>query len=306
MEKNNFTKIILFDSGSPWYKIAFNSLLIYEYRVMPHLKEARFTLRPDSDSYHRSDGGIVGVNDLVAFADIMRKVGASLPEELESCFDGDKVVKRKLNNSERRRFYVFELGEMTREKFNTYLKARKRKAEDLNELVLPAYIPRELYPDAHGLAQEIAKMTARFPKEIRDTYGEQVAKLSVAIVRDINIACNGYYGGKKGFMDTLERVLYRAAEIQEILRILMDANLISYGLCQMLTLASIKVQKDALAEYAALLSGDSKFVQAIKDAKNFPRIMNIDLSDQDTLPKKDPKSDKNKPNGYIETIPPEE
>ncbi|MBR1795994.1 hypothetical protein IJ765_01895 [Candidatus Saccharibacteria bacterium] len=300
MEKNNFTKIILFDSGCPWYKIAFNSLLIYEYRIMPHLKEVRFAMRPDSDSYYKSDEGVVGVGDLIAFADIMRKVGAKIPESLEACFDGNKIVKPKLDSEERERFYVFELEEMTRAKFETYFKARRRKAEDLNELVLPAYIPRELYPDAHGLAQEVAKMVSRFPREVREIYGRQVALLSINIPRDINIACNGYYGGKEGFMKVLDKTLSRAAEIQEILRILMDSRLISYGLCQSLTLLSLKVQKDALAERKALLAEDSKYVQAIKDAKNFPRVMNIDLSEEYKLNKVDDSY------GYIETVQSEE
>ena len=59
-------------------------------------------------------------------------------------------------------------------------------------------------------------------------------------------------------------------------------------------------EKDALAERKALLAEDSKYVQAIKDAKNFPRVMNIDLSEEYKLNKVDD------PYGYIETVQSEE
>ena len=295
LEKNNFTHIYVFDSGAPWYKMAFNSVLIYEYRILPHLKEVTYNIRPDSDSYFKSDVGVVGIRDIVLFASIMRSVGASIPESLkEYFFKNGRIKTTRPSNSERELIYDFEIEGMSRERFEVFLKAKHRKAEDLNTLILPAYIPRELYPDAHLLAQEVAKMTSRLPREVQAIYGREIGLMSITILRDINMACNGYYGGKEGFRKVLERTLERCAEIQEILRILMDSRLVSYGLCQNMTLMSIQIQKDALAEIKALEEENSRYIQAIKDAKNFPKILGVDLSG-DLLKKTSGQ------HGYIET-----
>ena len=298
LERNNFKEIILFDSGAPWYKMAFNSALIYEFQVTPHLAENPFRIRADSDGYATSNVGVVGVNDVLRFAEIMVKIGASIPISLRKYFNenGERPdTGVKLPTKERERFYIFEIDKMSRAKFDTYLKAKRKKEKDLNELVLPAYVPRELYPDLHLFAAEIAKACVRLPHNIYEIYGKQMAQVSITMLRHINLSCNGYYGGKEGFHRALARTVEGCAEIQEALRVLLDSNVLTYGRCQELALLAIKVQQDALIEQGWLNDEtESQYVKAIKEMKNFQRIREMDLSE--SLPRKSEGQ-----NGYIET-----
>ena len=298
LERDNFKKLIAFTSGNPWYKLGFNSALIYEYQVMPHLKTVYFRPHEDNDHYSFSKAGIVSISDIVSFADIMVKMGASIPESLQKYFmDGQPTGERPAED-EREDTYIFELNGMTRAKLEEFHKAKNRDINAINELLLPAYLPTELYPDLHALAQEIMKLITRLSPPIRDTYGVELMKLSMNSLRDINATCNGY-GTAADFRSVLKTTAFRMAEIQEIIRTMLDCGVIKMGYCQMVVGIAINVQKDAKRELDKFNKNESSFVRAIKEAKNFPVIKGLEATDK--IARQNP--DKS---GYIETIPPKE
>ncbi len=278
LERHNVNKIIAFDSGEPWYKIGFKSNLIYEFYVMPHLKEVYFKPRPDNDHYSYSKTGVTGISDIVAFADGLKKRGAIIPESLEKYFDGSLPADARPRGDERQMIYVFEFKGLTRTNIETYLKAKMKTMEDINALLMPYYIPQELYADIHSLGQIICDMLLRLPSPVRDVYGEILAKLSVAMLRDLNATCNGY-GNEQSFARTLNMILYRCAEIQEIVRILLDTKHVRFGAFQLLLKVTLKVQQDAKEELAHIEKKGNPVVEAIKKAKNFPKLKGVNLED---------------------------
>ena len=278
LERQNVNKIIAFDSGEPWYKIAFKSNLIYEFYVMPHLKEVYFQPRQDNDHYSFSKTGVTSISDIVAFADGLKKRGAIIPESLEKYFDGSLPPDARPRGEERQDIYTFEFKGLTRAHIEAYLKAKMRTMEDLNALILPYYIPQELYADLHSLAQVICDLILRLPTPVRDVYGKTMSKLSVEMVRDINATCNGY-GTEGSFARVLNMILYRCAEIQEIVRILLDTNHVRFGACQSLLKLTLKVQQDAKEELAHIEKKGNPIVESIKKAKDFPKLKGVNLDD---------------------------
>ncbi|MDO4987396.1 MAG: hypothetical protein Q4E46_03780 [Candidatus Saccharibacteria bacterium] len=278
LERQNVNKIIAFDSGEPWYKIGFKSNLIYEFYVLPHLKEAHFKPRQDSDHYTYSKTGVTSISDIIVFAEELKKRGAIIPESLEKYFDGSLPSDARPHGEERQSIYVFEFKGLTRANIDTFFKAKMKTMEDLNELVLPYYIPQELYADLHSLAQMTCDMLLRLPTAVRNVYGEILANLTVAMLRDINATCNGY-GAEGSLSRVLNLILYRCAEIQEVVRILLDSNHLRFGACQVLLRLTLKVQQDAKEELAHIEKKGNPVVEAIKKAKDFPKLKGVKLDD---------------------------
>ena len=281
LEHDNFSKIIVFDSGYPWYKIAFNSNLIYEYHVMPFIEEPFFKPRQDNDHYHFSRTGVTSVSDILSLAGVLKQMGAQIPETLDAHLPGGKLENKRLTKEEAEPIYIFDFKEgLSRAKVEAFLKAKEQNDVDLNELVLPGYVPQKLYPDMHLLAQYILEVVTRLPKEVRNVYGEKMATLSMRMLTEVNLACNGFGDAERTFRKTLQSVLFYAAGIQEILRVLLDARLIKLGSCQMILRMTIRVQEDAKQEIEALMKKDSVVVETIRRNKNFPHARGVDLSDK--------------------------
>lgn len=285
MEKGNFDKIIAFDSGDPWYKIAYNSMLIYQYHIMPHLRTPYFKPREDNDRYEFSKVGVLGIFDIVVFAEQVYKMGGRVPDSLMPYIDGTKGKDERPTTEERERIYIFEVDGLSIAKVEQYLKAKMKTMEDLNKLVLPNYLPQELYPDIHSLAEEATKMVVNTLSDaLKRACGERILDLVFDSLRDINASCNGYGNGVESYKKTLMMIIYRCAEIQERIRVLLDIGAIRLGACQNLLALSIRVQKDAITELQRMNKADSATVKAIKEAKNFPKIKNVDLSELFTDP----------------------
>ena len=283
LEHTNWDSVIAFTSGSPWFKIGFNSVLIMEFGVRPYFKTTRFSVRGDSDNYAFSKTGIISVRNILQLADMLQKAGGVIPESLKQYFDekGKLIKDAKVKPEDQKDYYTFKIKGMTQAKIKTYMEEHFRAEKDLNELVMPFYIPQHLYPDARYLAQVIADLSTRIPKEIRDTYGKKMTDTSMYILRDINASCNGYGDGANSYVRTLNLTLYRCAEIIEILRILMDIRIIKPKACSTALRIAIKVQTDAKDELSKIREkGENPVVEAIKKAKDFPKLDNVDLADE--------------------------
>ena len=282
LERNNWSSIIAFTSGYPWFKVGFNSALIYEFGVRPHFKSSPFSIRNDSDNYAFSKTGIISIRNILQFADVLQKAGATIPETLKHYFEnGNLIEDAKVLEKDQKDYYEFKIKGMTKAKIKTYMEEHFRGEKELNELVLPFYIPQHLYPDSRYLAQMIADLSTRFPKEIRETYGRKITELSIQILRDINVSCNGYGDGANSYIKTLNMTLFRCAEIIEILRILMDIRIIKPNACSIALKTAIKVQADAKDELKKVREkGENPVVAAIKMAKNFPKLDDVNLADK--------------------------
>lgn len=260
---------------------------------MPHLKTVYFKPRQDSDHYSYSKVGVTSISDIVVLAEALKKRGAKIPESLEKYFDGSVPDTERPSEEERQEIYTFEFEGLKSTQIDKFFKAKMQREEDLNTLLLPYYIPQDLYADLHKLAQLACDMTVRFPVALRNTYGAELMKMTIEMLRDINATCNGF-GNETSFARTLNLVLYRSAEMQEIIRVLLDTKYISYGACQNILKLTLKVQQDAKEELAKIARKDDPIVAAIKVAKNFPKLKGVDLDDMFDKENKDHE-------GFIET-----
>lgn len=294
MEKDNTDSVIAFSSGYPWFKIGFHSALIYEFFVAPKFKNPPYKLRNDVDHYHFSKVGVVSVNNLLKLADMLVKVGATLPESLEEYFENGRLKDDvKLSAETAKDYYVFKIKGMSKAKIKTYMEERFREEKELNELVLPFYIPQHLYPDMRYLAQMIADLSTRLPNNVH-SYTTRLVDLSLDCLRDLNASCNGYGDHERSYIRTLGLILYRCSDMIELLRVLMDIRVIKPGACTMILKLILTVQTDAKAELEKVQQkGENPVVEAIKRAKNFPKLDGVDLSDK--FPPKDEDA-----HGYIE------
>ncbi|MDO4987312.1 MAG: hypothetical protein Q4E46_03310 [Candidatus Saccharibacteria bacterium] len=282
LERSNWSSVIAFTSGDSWFKVGFNSLLIFEFGIRPRFKTVPFSVRNDSDNYAYSKTGIISIRNILQLADILQKADGTIPETLQKYFkDGELVEDAEVAKKDMKDYYTFKIKGMTKAKIKTYLEEHFRDEKELNELVLPFYIPQKLYPDARYLAQLIADISTRFPKEIRETYGQKITELSIQILRDINMSCNGYGDGANTYIRTLNMTLFRCAEIIEILRILMDIRIIKPKACSIVLKIAIKVQADAKEELKKVQEkGENPVVAAIKKAKEFPKLDGVNLDDK--------------------------
>ena len=123
-EKDNFAKLYVFPSGKVWYKMGWNSALIYKYILAPRLK-IEVHLRPDNDYGYVSDTGIISFQNLQALEARLEKVGARKELEYEGVL-------------------IFDLGfKTTAEELESL-----RKADDLKWAKVGAQlIEKELHPD---------------------------------------------------------------------------------------------------------------------------------------------------------------
>ena len=287
LESDNTNKIIVFDSGKPWYKIAFRSNLIYKNRVLPYLEREYFHPRDDKDGYAFSQYGVTGIIDVVAFGDTLVQLGAKPPKELKKYYDGTMPEDARLPDDERKKLFVFQFRGMTLADIETYVEAEAKETESLNELVLAAYNPQELYNDLHRLSATTVDILRRLPSEIRDTIGYKLMDNAIMMLTCVNVSCNGY-GGKQDmdFIKALNYCIYLCAEIQEIIRSIEDARVIRPGACHLLVKLSILVQRDANSELRKLKVEGNPTVRAIKNLKNFPQKEGVVLSN--IIPDKKP------------------
>lgn len=284
MERRNHSNIYVFCSGYPWFKVGFRSALIYEYFINPHLPKPIFKLSYDDDSYAYSRTGLFRVRSILRFAETMIPYGVELPEQLQPFFDKDGHLiagKKPPTEAETPDYYIFKISGMTEAKIRTYLDERFRENDELNRLALPFYIPERLYPDSRYLAQTIADLVRQFPVEFRATYGRHLAELSISILRDINVACNGFGGfdGQMTYMRALNQTVFYATEISEIVRVLIDARVIKPGSGNLVLKGAMKVIDDAQSEMIKMSEqGRDPIVDALKKRKNFPKGNPINLS----------------------------
>lgn len=297
LERNNYDSIIIFDSGAPWYKMAFNSNLIYEFYVLPYIDKPYFKPHEDRDYYAFSRTGVTSVSDIVSIADALKKRGATVPESLEKYLDGSLPAGSRPSVEEREKMYVFKFEGITMADVEVYLEKKFADEQDANALVLPNYIPQELYTDMRRMATVAVDIVRRLPKEIRSTVGTKLINLTLDALTMLNISCNGYGGGgENDYKEAMNAIIFDCASIQELIRVIEDARLVLPGACHEVVKLSILVQKDIKDEFKKLEKEGSTLVKKIRNEKDFPRIPGVDLADK--IPKKGPTK------GYIDTVPP--
>lgn len=281
LERNNYDKIFLFDTGWPWYTVAFNSMLIYKYRVQPYLEREYFHQRKDNDFDAYSHYGVISVIDPVAFGDGLHKLGAKVPEELRGFYDGSRSKNARLTKEERKPMYVFDLSplHLTLNEIRTYIEEEERAGNVKNELILPNYIPQELYRDLFRLAPVVADIVKRLPSEVKLTIGTRMHGDISDTITLTSIACKGY-GGREDtdYIAALNMAGYLMTDLQTQGRIIEEGKFLKPGACNLLAKMSILVEKDLEEELEKMYRAGSKAVRDITNMKNFPKKNGISIA----------------------------
>lgn len=285
LETTNSSRIIVFSSGFPWYKIAFTSVLIYEFAVMPHLsEEANYRVRLDVDGYYKSKNGVISVRNILLFAKHMKKAGFDVPKGLQKYIseDGEIINEKEFTAKEAKEYYSFKIPKMSRAKIKAFRDEQLRDSVERDKQIIPFYYPQELYQNARRLANVIGDMIGRMPRNLCEAYGRDLARMTRLILRDINLTCNGFnFKGGLSYGQALVNAIYRCAEIQETIRILEDNRLLKPSAASIIIDLSLLVQKAAKDEGERLKnpSTGDKIREKIAKAQGFPQLDG--LSDMD-------------------------
>lgn len=162
LEQTNTSSIIVFPSvDPPWYKIGWNSALIYAYDVAMRAckKKDLPTIRQDTDHDLRSRDGIIFVRNLKSFIRRLSEIGLNKYEVLE---DG---------------IYVFDVNhEYTKGELKELRNIKYRSGEELFGMTAE----KKIYPELRGLMTKamsiIMPKMNNLPTLYCDTVGAEMAE----------------------------------------------------------------------------------------------------------------------------------
>ncbi|MBQ2695550.1 hypothetical protein IJG04_02875 [Candidatus Saccharibacteria bacterium] len=205
LEAMNDSAIIVFKSiDEPWYKIGWNSALIYAYDVAIRAcnKKELPTIRKDTDHETRSRDGIVFVRDFKKFAARLQAIGISDCKELN---DGICIfdVKKKYTKTELKEF-----------KNTAY-----RKGDELFALAAK----KKVYPELRGIIVKIIGTVLPKCKKMHTFYqmtnGVRIAD-AVKIMNDAYFEMANSRGEKKEHLINIVKsanvILNELTMIQEL------------------------------------------------------------------------------------------
>lgn len=284
MEKGNYNEIIAFSSGWPWYKVAFNSEMIFEFQILPFIPDAPFKVREDVDGYYPSKPGVVSIKDIVFFAKFMHKAGLEVPEELAKFLTEDGEIREdmKLEEKDKAEIYIFKVPNMTKAKLAEFHNLREQHAEDRDRQAIPFYVPKDLYHSARKLADAVGELVAGLQRNMCQVYGEPMGVSSRLILRDINLTCNGFnYNEGLSYGKALINAIYRSADIVETVRVLEDNRFITPNATSTIMELALNVQSEAKREMERLANpttGD-RIRNEIAKAQGFPSLKDMAKSE---------------------------
>lgn len=203
LEENNYSRLILFESGNDWYKMAGNSMLIYYYEIAKKRLDLKLNIQPDTD-YTQTlfEEGVLSFHG----ADSLEKKLKRL-DILKERRDGGGAIVYELN---------FKISKEEIGKFHEFLlEDQERAAKILQPKIL-------LHPEIYKKLRHIQKRTFEVVRKMssfeREYNGLRIAEYAQKMTRYYMSMNNGLLKEKDGW----EKICNLCQELVAEISIAMD------------------------------------------------------------------------------------
>lgn len=203
LEKTNRKYIIIYRSGSNWWKMGGNSALYFAYVLARRLKNYRLPkVRPDTDYYYKFETGTVSLKDVDGLVHrLTTELGLKLAKETE--YIRVLELEYKMTDSELKR-----------------LKDAEHKwHEQANQIVVPENIYPELYFQLERAYTDFCHVLAKMTRPDRVTFGDRIEQLGHRALMDYYHLANGeleVMAGLKSIIFNLSEMTYALKELAEV------------------------------------------------------------------------------------------
>ena len=188
LEEKNFSRLVLFSSGSEWFKMGGNSLLIYKYVIAPILK-LKPVIQSDTD-YTKTifEGGLLSFRGVEAIRKKLEKA---------------KVIKEERAGGET---VVFELNfSVSKEQMKGFAEEAKYEQERALTILRPPIILVPLiYDRIRHVQKRVFETVRKMSIYERDYNGLLIAEYSRKMAKYYMMINNGMMNEREGWEKILE------------------------------------------------------------------------------------------------------
>lgn len=210
LEKDNFDKLIIFDSTNGFAKIGGNSAIFYAGNIAKRIGR-RFLLRNDDDHYGKSEVGIISV-----------KYNEDLIQRLEA-------IDVKLDpEAEEENIHIFRFkNPFSRRELEFYREQIFQERREIDKIVLPKSPIPTLFMELKELNEICYYNFKDIPELGRRVIGEEIFRLADELLEVYIRGANEGFRGKEmlKMMKLLGSVKYKMKNV-EILRLIPARNIV--------------------------------------------------------------------------------